>query len=134
MARRAKKDTSVPTHGSNGFDSETVKVFKARVENLMHDLDVERSEYMNACTGLRGDIKLVLDEAKAVGIPKKEFKAVLETCRLANKIVRIREDLEGDSQDAFDLLTIAIGGLSDLPLGQAALRAAAPNGQATAQA
>lgn len=135
-AKAVKEDGSVPTHGGNGFNADQAKAFKARVESLMGDLAVERSEYMNNCKSIRADVKIVLDEAKAAGIPKKEFKQVIETARLVNKINSIREDLVGDEQDNYDLLVTALGGFGELPLGQAALARAGThtNGQAVAAA
>lgn len=128
MAKRAKatdggEPTGVEAIRGNGFDPEKVKSFKQRIENLYGDMATAQSEYMTECKVIRGDIKEVLDEAKGEGIPKKEFKKVIEACRLANKIENIRNDLEGDEQDNYDLLMTAIGGLADLPLGQAAIAA-----------
>lgn len=109
---------------SNGFDPEKTKSFVERIENLHGDLDKERSAYMLACKGIRGDIKSVLDEAKDAGIPKKELKAVVKTRALAKKLEAIRDDLEGEQQDTYDMIRHAIGDLADTPLGQAALKQA----------
>lgn len=107
--------------GHNGFDATKLKGFVSRVENLEGALNKERSAYMLACKAIREDIKLVLDEAKDAGIPKKEFKAVIKTRNLQNKLEAIRDDLEGDQQETYDQIRHALGDLADLPLGEASM-------------
>lgn len=134
MAKKAKRETKTEGHGvsalrGNGFDPEKVRSYKERIESLYADMASEQSAYMETCKEIRKDIKSVLDGAKDEGIPKKEFKKVLEACRLASKIEKLRDSLdENAEQDNYDQLMLAIGGLGELPLGQAALAGAARNG------
>lgn len=118
----------------NGFDPDAVKGFVGRIQNLNGDLLKEQSAYMTACKVIRDDIKEVYDEAKDAGIPKKELKRVIELLKLEGKIEDLREGLEeGEQQDNYDKLLLALGKLSDLPLGQAALAKTSPNGAAAHQ-
>lgn len=111
-----------PRPGGNGFDPAVVSGFVQRIESLGDDLLTERSEYMTRCKSIRGDIKLVLDEAKDAGIPRKELKLAVKTRELQRKVDAIREDLEGDEQDNYDMIRHALGDLADTPLGAAALK------------
>jgi hypothetical protein len=76
---------------------------------------------MNRARQIRDSIARVLVEAKDAGIPKKEFKLVIRTRALENKLEAIREDLEPDEAETYDAIRTALGDLGDLPLGQAAL-------------
>jgi uncharacterized protein (UPF0335 family) len=107
--------------GHNGFRPEAAKEFVARIERLLDDLASEKGEYMRKAKTIREDIALVLDDAKAAGVPKKELKAVIKTRELEMRAAAIRDDLEGDAQETFDMIRAALGDLADLPLGQAAL-------------
>jgi hypothetical protein len=60
-------------------------------------------------------------EAEKAGIPKREFRAVMRTRQLENKLEAIRDGLQADEQETFDQIRNALGDLADLPLGQAAL-------------
>lgn len=114
----------------NGFDPEKVKSYVSRIQNLHGDLKSRQSEYMTDCKVIRGDIKEVLDEAKDEGIPKKELRRLIKRLELEEKIEDIRNELEGDEVDNYDLLCDALGKFGDSPLGQAALAKASKNGAA----
>lgn len=110
---------------TNGFDSQKTKSYVDRIENIEAEIASERGKFMARCKELRKDISDVLDEAKSDGIPKKALRAVIKTRAIQAKIENIREDLEGEDQDNYDLIRHAIGDLADLPLGKAALERAA---------
>lgn len=125
MAKREKpaKDGVPDGHGvsairGNGYDPEAVKAFVSRVENLNGDLATEKSEFMTRCKVIHGDVSLVYDEAKGAGIPKKELKKAIKRRALLASVERIREELEGDQQDNYDKILLALGDLG--PLGHAA--------------
>lgn len=123
MAKNVKQQNGQDGHGvsairGNGYDPEAVKSFVARVENLNGDMATEKSEFMTRCKVIHGDIKVVLDEAKNAGIPKKELKAAIKRRALAAKMEDIRLELEGEQQDNYDHILLALGDLADLPLGQ----------------
>lgn len=113
--------TDTPAPGHNGFDPKTVSSFVARIESLHEDLLKERSAYMLACKQIRGDITLVLDEAKDAGIPKRALKSVVRVRELEGKAEMVRQELEAEDQQNHDLIRQALGDLADLPLGQAVL-------------
>lgn len=125
MARgRKPKQTDIedaPRPGHNGFDPSTVNSFVARIENRHDELLKERSTYMLACKGIRGEIAEILDEAKDKGIPKRALKSVIKARELEVKAARVREELEAEDQESHDLIRQALGDLADLPLGQAVL-------------
>lgn len=133
MARKAKDETGEPNgHGvsairGNGFDKDMAQSFVDRMMDRHGQLATLASEHMLKCKDVRADMKEILDEAKDAGIAKKALKGVVAKLLLEAKIEDIREDLEGDDQDAYDKLEQSLGMLSDTPLGGAAL-AKAGNG------
>jgi uncharacterized protein (UPF0335 family) len=132
MAKSVKKDKPAEDTGNgvaafrgNGFDPIIAGNFVARIENLYSDIATEKSEFMTRCKSIHGDIKEVLTEAKNAGIPKKALRNVVKQRALLNKVEDIRNDLEGDDQDSFDQLVIALGKFAETGLGAAAVAAAA---------
>lgn len=134
MAKRVKKDKD-PEPGSegngvaafrgNGYDPQIAGNFIQRAENLYGDLARLKGEFMAQCRVIHGDVKEVLTEAKNAGIPKKAMRSALKQRKLERDIEDIRTELEGDDQDSFDQLMIALGKFGDTPLGAAAMDAAA---------
>lgn len=132
MANRVKKQKAADDAGDgvaafrgNGFDPAILGAFNFRIENLYGDLGTEKSESMLRCKAIHSDIDEVLKEAKNAGIPKSEFKAVIKKRTLLAKAEAIREDLEGDRQNNFDQIEIALGKFAETGLGAAAVQAAA---------
>lgn len=119
--RDSQGDVPPATAGHNLASTNGVKEYVARIERLHGDLRSQQGEYMRECRTIRADMKTIYDEAKAAGIPKKELKAVVKARDLERRAAGIREDLEGDEQDTFDRIRLALGDLADTPLGQAAL-------------
>jgi len=110
---------------SNGYDPEKVKNYVDQIESLHADIASIMGAALNECKQVHSDIKLVLDEAKDNdGIPKKALRKVIKARSLERKAAEVREDLEGDDQDSFDLIRHALGDLGDTPLGAAALERA----------
>lgn len=101
--------------GHNGFKPTEVQSFVKRVENINEQIRTVKAENAKRCRELLDEIKEVLDEAKAAGLPKKELKAQLKAIDLARKLEAVRDDLEPDEQEVFDQLAVALG-----PLGEAA--------------
>jgi uncharacterized protein (UPF0335 family) len=129
MAKNVKPvDGKTDGHGvsalrGNGYDPEAVKAFVSRIENLNGDLATEKSEFMTRCKVIHGDLKVVYDEAKDTGIPKKELKKAVKRRALLASVEKLRDDLEGEQQDNYDKILLALGDLG--PLGEAAIKAAA---------
>lgn len=109
---------------SNGYDPEKTKGYIERVENIKTQITSEHMAYMSKVGDLKQDISDILDEAKSNGVPKKALRAVLKTRELQQKLEDIREGLEGEDQDSFDMIRHAIGDLAETPLGQHALKRA----------
>lgn len=106
-------DEGGAAHGSNVPHGEQVLGFIQRVENLNLDIAKEKSAMMTACKGIHTDIKEVFKEAKAAGINKKALKGHVKRRALERDIEDIRDDLEGDDQDSFDALAIALQKIAD---------------------
>lgn len=123
MAETTKEAAAKPGH--NGFDPDVLKSFVDRIDNLDEEIASAKGAYMKRARELRDDKNGIFDEAKDKGIPKKELKAVLKARNFQRKAEAAREDLEGESQDTFDLIAHALGEFVDTPLGQAAAQAAA---------
>lgn len=127
MGRRKKMDVEEPIAaprpaGSNGFNPEKTKAYVERVERLNDDITSIMLTALSKCKEVHGDIKIVYDEAKDTdGIPKKALKKVVKARQLEAKARKVREDLEGDEQDSFDMIRHALGDLAELPLGAAVL-------------
>jgi uncharacterized protein (UPF0335 family) len=128
MARSAKDETG-DGHGvsairGNGFDRDMVQSFVDRLLDRHAELDKIATARMGESKEVRNDMKEILGEAKSAGIPKKSLKGVVAKILLERRADAIREELEGDDQDAFDKLEQSLGMLAELPLGQSALAAA----------
>lgn len=127
MARRAKaadggEATGTEALRGNGFDSEIVSNLVDRILSLHADLGAARIDYMNECKPIHHDINAVLDEGRDKGVPRKAIKAAVKKRILERKIENIRDDLEGDDLDNYDLVLKALGDLADTPLGRAATK------------
>lgn len=118
MARKAKKDGDSARRG-NGFDPEVVKAFASRVELLEAEMTVLKDACKVECEPIKGDIKVIVDEAEAAGIPKKAFRKVLAHRAAERKIEAQRRALDMMDQADYDNLRLALG-----DLGAAAARAA----------
>lgn len=134
MAPRVKKSkepepgeggNGVAAFRGNGYDPAIVNGFVTRIEKLYSDIATEKSEFMSRCKVIHGDVKEVLTEAKNAGIPKKSLKSLIKQRDLLGKVENIRNDLEGDDQDSFDQLCLALGAFAQTGLGAAAVERAA---------
>lgn len=123
--RKPKSETPQPTppkHG-NGFDPAKVQQAVSRIESLHGDIAKIMMAALTECKAVHGDMKEVYQEAKdESGIPKKELKRVIKARALERKAAEIRENLEAEEQDNYDLIRHALGDLADTPLGQAATK------------
>jgi uncharacterized protein (UPF0335 family) len=106
---------------SNGYDPQTVKGLISRIEECEAEILREHMTYMGKVKELREDIGEILEEGKSKGIPRKALKLVIKTRKKQAELEAIREDLEGDEQDSYDLLRHALGDLADTELGQQAM-------------
>lgn len=134
MAPRVKKEkepepgeggSGVAAFRGNGFDPAIAGPFVSRVENLNSDIGKLKSAFLLECKAIHADIKEVMTEAKNAGIPKKSLRNVVKKRKLERDIEGIREDLDGEDQDNYDQLVIAMDRYIETPLGAAAIQAAA---------
>lgn len=107
---------------SNGFDAAVLKRFVGEIDKFKEAMASRQGEYMKFCRDQRELISGVFDRAKDAGIPRVELRAVLKERDLQKKIENLREELEEDQAETFDQIKHALGMLSDLPLGEVALR------------
>lgn len=107
MARKVKKEEGNP-QGSNVPDGEKVMGFIERIENVDTAIASEKGEFMRACKALQDDKKEIYKEAKGAGFNKKALKSIVKRRYLENSIQEVRDDLEGDDQDSYDALLLAL--------------------------
>lgn len=108
---------------SNGFES--AERWVKEIERHHETLATYQGEYMARCRTVRESISGCYDAAKESGIPVKELRAVIKERTLLRKIEGIRGNLDDEQVETFDQIKHALGMLSDLPLGDAALKRSA---------
>lgn len=110
---------------SNGFDAEVLKRFVGEIERHNAQILSYKGEHAQRIGSVKEMISDVYDRAKDAGIGKKQLKAVIRERDLTKKIEAIREDMEEEEAETFDQIKHALGMLSDLPLGETALKRSA---------
>lgn len=80
-----------------------------------------RGAYMADCRGPRGRIKEIKGQAREAGNDMPAFNELLAKYRFDRRHAQRIADLEPDSAQALEEMKVALGGLLDLPLGQAAV-------------
>ena len=110
---------------TNGIDTDKAKSFVARIERLKDEILSGRGTYMFLAKRRRDDIKEVIDEAVSDGIPAKALKATIKDRELQRRRGVIQAGLDIDEGVAFEQMKEALGEFGSLPLGVAAIAAAA---------
>lgn len=110
---------------SNGFDATILKRFVGEIEKHHDQIASYKGEHAQRVKSVQEMISDVYDRAKDAGIGKKQLKAVIRERDLTKKIEAIREDMEEEEAETFDQIKHALGMLSDLPLGETALKRSA---------
>ena len=105
---------------SNGFETATRWV--EEIERHHETLATYQGEYLNRCRSVRELITGCYDAAKDAGIPRAELRAVIKERALLAKIEALREDMEPEQRETLDQIKHALGMLSDLPLGETAMK------------
>ncbi len=121
----------------NGFDPVITTRFVSEIERHLDQIESYKGEHMQRCQSVRELISEVYDRAKDSGLPKQELKAVIRARTLEAKAKAARDDLEDmERRETFDQIRLALGDLSELPLGAAPLSDApdAPKGDPNAEA
>lgn len=109
---------------ANTIDPTTAKRFVGEIEKCFEELASLQGSYMNACAGVRTRIKDWKDAANEAGLPRKALNIELKRRELQRKLEAVTDDIDEDVVDLADQIREALGGMADLPLGQAAVDAA----------
>jgi uncharacterized protein (UPF0335 family) len=110
---------------TNGFDQAQVTRVLNKIDGFRDDLLSERGAYMQRCRGIRESISAVYDEAKALGIPKKELRTLIKIRENEAKNQKLFDELEADQQQTLQMLA-ASEQVKDLPLWRAAINPEEP--------
>jgi len=111
--------------GANTIEARALP-FLQRIENLFDDIASERGAFMARAKSIRADMKLVYEEAAEADVPKKALRQLVKYRELERKQEALADEMEGeDGAYDYEMLVAALGQLSDLPLGRAALDQAA---------
>jgi hypothetical protein len=123
QARRKKDDDASPGIGHNlSKISSQAKQFATRYNNLLDEKEKLSGEIMS-------DVKNLLEEgANAIGCPRKILRMALQDQRREMKRLETEKELEPEERDTLETLRDALGILGELPLGQAAMKAAGEDG------
>lgn len=92
MAKSAKAMTS-------NYDGATLEKFIKAVAAHWDDLDAATGTHLNRTGKIRKAIAGIVEEAKAVGVPKRAFRAQLKLEHCKRQMKRILEDLEREQRD-----------------------------------
>ena len=107
-----------PATQSNSYDPEIVNGLLGKIDIFDADLLSERGSYMAKCRSIRDSIQAVYEEAKAVGIPRKELSTLVKIRKNEAKNLALFNDLEADQRHNLALLA-ATEKVKDLPLWRA---------------
>jgi hypothetical protein len=110
---------------ANAVDPELVRDKFKRVQKIQDQMASEQGAFMAAQKNHRSDISEILDEAKAIGVPRKVFKAKLKQIKAGVDFDHAADNLDEDERSLLDVVSEALGDFGDSPLGRAAKEAAA---------
>lgn len=116
--------------GSNGYDPEMLNRYLGEIDSADDELLQLKVDHLSACKSPRARIKNIMKEARNSGVNAEAFRALVAQHRAERKIEQQLADLEADDRASYEEMQRALGGLGDLPLGQAALDKARPQGDA----
>lgn len=118
MAKKANENTNAP-------ESDHVKEAVRNIEERYNELASARGTYMQKCRQIRETMAAHYDVAGERGISKKLLKKIIKERDLERKIDALGADLEPDERSELEMLVERLGDFGSLPLGQAAIAAAA---------
>lgn len=108
---------------TNGIDTDAAAGIIKSIEGCEAEILSERGTYMARAKAIRGDIKEIYQDARDNGIPTKALKAIVKARVFERKRKALADGLDENEATAFEQLEEALGGLVELPLGQAAMDA-----------
>jgi len=112
--------------GSNNVKGKQLAGYLKEIDKADDDLVALKVEHMRACKGPRGRIRNVMKEARESGANMEALRTLIAAHRADRKIDQRIAELEADDRAEYESLQEALGAFADSPLGQAALKAAAP--------
>lgn len=109
---------------SNGYEADKLKGVISQIQTLeARKLSIKMTA-ARECQTVAKDIDAVIKAAKAeLGVPPKVLKAKVKELQLLAKAEALRDEMDEDDQDEFDLVSDALGDFAWTPLGAAALQA-----------
>lgn len=119
----------VTKDGSNGFDPEQLERYLDEIDKADDQLLSLKSEHMQKCKGPRGRIRETMKSAKEAGLNMSALRTIVAEHRSKRKIEEKIAALEADDQADYEAMREALGGLADMPLGEAALNKTRPQGE-----
>lgn len=110
---------------TNTPDADHVKNAVLQIEQQLANLASERGVYMQKCKKIRDVMGQNYDTAVERGISKKLLKTIVKERELERRIDGLTADLEPDERTELEMLVEKLGDFGSLPLGKAAIEAAA---------
>jgi hypothetical protein len=106
----------------NGFDSDALNSFVARIESIQAGIDELALDYRERAQPLREDIAGLKREAVDAGIGRTELAAVLRKRRLEYKAAHVADSLDLAERANFEEMMTCLERLAEQvgPLGEAA--------------
>jgi uncharacterized protein (UPF0335 family) len=108
----------------NGGPLAGLKGYLDEISRCDDRLDGLKSEYMNDCKPIRGEIKEIMLSAKEAGLNMEAFRAILRKHRADRRHDKHLQALDLADLSDYKSMEEALGDFIDTPLGQAAKRAA----------
>lgn len=118
--------------GRNSISASEEASYVEAVEEFNRELKTEQSLYMSRCKAIRAKIKDTLEEAKGQGGNPKAIKGAVKRREMERKLAAHDASFEDDDAVRYEAIVKALGGMADLPLGQAALKTASDDARTSA--
>lgn len=105
--------------GQNRLSGSEQASFVDEFEKFEKEIESEKSAFMLKCKKIRDKQKELLDDAKSKGALKQVIKDAAKIRKKYREIRELMAEQEEDAEEDLDAVLKALGGLGDLPLGQA---------------
>ena len=109
---------------SNGINADKLRGALERIDLQDDELATLKGQYMRDCVHPRAVIKEVRGEIREAGYSMSAFNEILRKHRDDRAREKRIAALEDDARSELEQMAEALGGLVDLPLGQAAIQRA----------
>lgn len=105
--------------GQNRLSGSETASFVDEFERFEKEIEAEKSAFMLKCKAIRAKQKDLLEDAKGKGALKQVIKDAAKIRKKYREIEELMREQEDDAEEDLDAVLKALGGLGDLPLGQA---------------